>query len=139
MSAPEIMIVALAVVQLLAVAGIGVAGFMMYRRAKTVSLWAQPATQEAKAIAGRGRATALESKARALELSGRIRTLVQHVGRKVQTTARLAREVVHPDLKPLQEAVHAVTGPAGLASRLSRLHEAGKIAAGQGDGRGADR
>src|SRR5207244_1396212 len=123
------------VVQLLAVAGMGTAGFMMFRRAKAVAEWAQPSVQEAKAIAGRGKATALETRQRVLDLSGLVRTLVQHVTRKVQTTTRLAREVVHPDLKPLQDAARAVTGPDGLASRLSRLHEAGKIAAGKGNGR----
>jgi hypothetical protein len=139
MTAPEIGIVALAVIQCLAVAGMGIAGFMLFRRAKTVADWAQPSVQEARAIAGRGKATALETKNRALDLSGRIRTLVRHVGQKVQTTSRLAREVVRPDLKPLQEAARSVIGPDGLASRLSRLHEAGKIAAGKGNGRGADR
>jgi hypothetical protein len=138
MTAPEIAIVALAVTQLLAVAGMGIAGFMMFRRVKAVAGWAQPSVQEAKAIAGRGKATALDTKGRAVGLYGRIRTLVRHVGRKVQTTTRLAREVVHPDLKPLQEAARAVTGPDGLASRLSRLHEAGKIAAGKGNGRGGE-
>ena len=139
MTSPEIAIVALAALQLLAVAGMGIAGFMMFRRAKAVAEWTQPSVQEAKAITGRTKATALETKQRALNLSDRVRTLVRHVGRKVQTTTRLAREVVHPDLKPLQDAARAVAGPDGLASRLSRLHEAGKIAAGKGNGRGADR
>jgi hypothetical protein len=139
MTPPEIAIVTLAVLQLLAVAGMGIAGLMMLRRAKAVADWARPSVQEARAIAGRGQTTALETKQRALGLSAQVRTLVQHVSRKVQTTTRLAREVVRPDLKPLQDAARAVAGPEGLAARLSRLHEAGKIAAGKGNGRGADR
>jgi hypothetical protein len=135
MTAPEIIIVTLAVIQLLALAGMGIAGWMLFRRVKTVSGWAQPSVQEAKAIAARGKASALGTRDRGLDLYGRVRMLVQHVGRKVQTTTRLAREVVHPNLTPLQDVARVVSGPEGLASRLSRLHEAGKIAAGQGNGR----
>ena len=139
MTAPEMVIVALAVIQFLTLAGMGIAGLMMFRRVKAVAGWAQPSVQEAKAIAGRGKTTALETKDRVLELYSGIRTLVQHVGRKVQTTTRLAREVVHPDLKPLHDVARAVTGPEGLASRFSRLHEAGKIAAGKGNGQSSNR
>jgi hypothetical protein len=134
MTAPEMMIVALAVTEVLAVIGMGIAGWLSYRRVKVVTGWAQPAVQEAKAIATRGKATAQETKKRAMTFYSTSRTLAQHVGRKVQTTTRLAREVVHPDLTPLQEAARAVTGPNGLARRLSRLHEAGKIAAGESNG-----
>src|SRR2546423_9576211 len=120
MTSPEIAILALAVLQLLAVVGMGIAAFLLFRRAKTVAEWAQPSVQEAKAIAARGKTTALETKQRAFDLYGHIRRLVQHVGQKVQTTTRLAREVVRPELKPLQEATRVLTGPDGLASRLSR-------------------
>jgi hypothetical protein len=137
MTAPEILIVALAVLELLAVVGMGAAAFMMYRRARAAATWAQPAVQESKAIAARGKATAWETKNRTLAFYGASRDLVEHVGQKVQTTTRLAREVVHPDLSPLQEAARAVTGPKGLVTRWSRLREAGKIAAGQGNGNGA--
>jgi hypothetical protein len=130
-------IVVMAIIELLAVIAMGVAGFLMYRRAKEVAGWVQPALQESKTIAARGKSTALETRDRARSFYNGSRTLVQHVGRKVQTTARLAREVVHPDLAPLQQAARAVAGPDGLAARLSRLHEAGKIAAGQGNGHDA--
>jgi hypothetical protein len=138
MSAPEWIIVALAVIELLAVAGMGAAAYMMYRRVKVVSGWAQPAMREAKAIAARGKATGLETRDRAMAFYHSFRTLSQHVGRKVQTTTRLAREVVHPDLASLQEAAQALEGPRSLMRRVARLHEAGKIAAGQGNGRRSD-
>ncbi len=134
MTAPEIWIVVMAAVQVLAVLSMGVTGLLIYQRAKTAASWAQPAMQESRAIAARAKATALETRERAVFFSHTVRTLVQHVGRKLQTTTRLAREVVHPDLAPLQEAARSVTGPNGLAARLSRLHQAGKIAAGQGNG-----
>jgi hypothetical protein len=137
MSAPETWIVVMAVIELLAVIAMGAAAFLTFRRAKEVAGWARPALQESKAIAARGKTTALETKARAVSVYRVSRTLVQHVGHKVQTTTRLAREVVHPDLAPLQQAAQAVAGPDGLAARLSRLHEAGKIAAGQGNGHDA--
>ena len=137
MAAPEIWIIVMAAIELLAFIAMGAAAFLMYRRAKNVAGWAQPAVHESKAIAARGKATALETKERTLSFYGVSRTLVQHVGRKVQTTTRLAREVVHPGMAPLQQAARAVTGPEGLAARLSRLHEAGKIAAGQGNGHDA--
>jgi hypothetical protein len=136
MTLPEILIVALAVLQFLALLGMGIAGFLLYRRAKTVVGWTQPSLQESRAIAARGKATALETRQRVQSVAGVSRALVQHVGRKAQTTTRLAREVVHPDLTPLQEASRALTGARGLVSRLSRLREAGRIAAGQGDGKG---
>jgi hypothetical protein len=135
MPAPDMIIVLLAVIELLAVIAMGIAAFMMYRRAKSVTAWAQPSVREAKAIAARAQGTALESKNRALAFTQTVRTLVQHVGQKVETTKRLAREVVNPDRTPLQEAARALAGPAGVARRLSRLHEAGKVAAGQGNGR----
>jgi hypothetical protein len=134
MTAPEIWIVVMAAVQLAAVLGMGVTAFLIYQRAKAAAGWAQPSINESKAIAARARATALETRDRAKLFSDTVRTLVQHVGRRVQTTTRLAREVVRPDLAPLQEAARSVAGPAGLAARLSRLHQAGKIAAGQGNG-----
>lgn len=134
MPAPDMIIIVLAVVELLAVIVMGIAAFMMYRRVKTVTAWAQPSVQEAKAIAARGKATALESKDRAMAFTRTFQALAQHVGQKVETTKRLAREVVHPDRTPLQEAARALAGPAGVARRLSRLHEAGKVAAGQGNG-----
>src|ERR1700730_383874 len=98
MSAPEIWIVVMAAIELLAFIAMGVAGFLMYRRAKEVAGWVQPALQESKTIAARGKATVIETRDRAMSFYNGSRTLVQHVGRKVQTTARLAREVVHPDL-----------------------------------------
>src|SRR5712691_10959293 len=125
MAAPEIWIIVMAAIELLAFIAMGAAAFLMYRRAKNVAGWAQPAVHESKAIAARGKATALETKERALSFYDVSRTLVQHVGRKVQTTTRLAREVVHPDLAPLQQAARTVVGPDGLAARLSRLHQAG--------------
>jgi hypothetical protein len=134
MSAPETIIVALAVTEVLAVIAMGLAAFLMYRRVKVVTGWAQPAIQESKAIAERANATARETRSQAMAFYGTFKTLAQHVGRKVQTTTRLAREVVQPDLTPLQEATRAVAGPDGLARRLSRLHEAGKIAAGETNG-----
>jgi hypothetical protein len=133
MSVPEIMIVALAVVELLAVVAMGIAAFMVYRRVNEVAAWAQPTVQEAKAIATRGQTLARETRARAIAFPTSFRTLAQHVNQKVQTTTRLAREAVHPALPPIQEASRALTGPDGLAARLSRLHEAGKIAAGRRD------
>jgi len=134
MTAPEMVILIMALLDVLAVISMGVAGFMIYRRATQVVAWAQPALHESKAIAARGKATAMETKSRALLFYQVSRTLVNHVGRKVQTTTRLAREVVQPNRTALQEAARAVTGPDGLAARLSRLHEAGKIAAGQDNG-----
>lgn len=139
MTAPEIGIIGLAAIELLAVIAMGVAAFLMYRRAKDVAGWAQPAVRESKAVAARGKATALETRDRSLDFYRASRTLVQRVGRKVQTTTRLAREVVHPDLAPLQQAARAAAGRDGLAARLARLHEAGKIAAGQDNGQGAHR
>jgi len=137
MAAPEIWILVMAAIQLLAVIAMGVTGFLMYRRAREGAGWVQPAMRESQAIAARGKATALESKERALACYRVSRTLVQRVGRKVQTTARLARTVVQLDRAPLQQAARTVTGPDGLAARLSRLREAGKIAAGQGNGNAA--
>jgi hypothetical protein len=133
MPVPDMMIVVLAVIEFLAVIGMGIAAFLMYQRIQTVNGWVQPSIQESKAIALRGRATALETRNRAMTFAGIVRTLVLHVKQKVHTTTRLAREVVHPSL-PLQETARALTGPDGLARRLARLHEAGKIAAGRGNG-----
>jgi hypothetical protein len=138
MTAPEIWIVVMAAAQVLAVIAMGATGFLIYQRAKAAAKWAQPAMQESKAIAARGKATVLETRNRTVAFYHTFHTLVQHVGRKVQTTTRLAREVVHPDLAPLQGAVRSVAGPNGLAARLSRLHQAGKIAAGQGNGHSTD-
>jgi hypothetical protein len=134
MPAADMVILVLAVVELLAVVAMAIAAFMMYQRVKTVTAWAQPSVQETKAIAARAQATALESKNRALAFAQTFRTLVRRVGQKVQTTKRLAREIVHPDRTPLEEAARVLAGPAGVARRLSRLHEAGKVAAGQGNG-----
>jgi hypothetical protein len=112
----------------------GIAGFLMYRRVKIATGWAEPAVQESKAIVARGKATALESKNRAMAFSHTFRTLAQHVGQKVETTTRLAREVIRPDLSPLQEAARAATSANGLVKRLSRLRQAGRIAAGERNG-----
>lgn len=131
---PDTLIVALAVIELLAVVAMGIAVGMMIRRVKAVMAWAQPAMQESKAIAARGKATGLELKSRVMAFSDSFRTLVEHVGRRLETTTRLAREVVHPSAAPLQDAARALTGPNGLVSRIARLHEAGKIAAGDGNG-----
>jgi hypothetical protein len=138
MTAPEIWIVVMAAAQLLAVIGMGVTGFLIYHRARAAAAWAQPALQESKSIAARGKATALETRSRTMVFYHTFRALIQHVGRKVQTTTRLAREVVHPDLPALQGAVRSLAGPGGLAARLSRLHQAGKIAAGQSNGHSTD-
>ncbi len=134
MTAPEWIIAVLAVLELLAVVGMGLAGLQLYRRTRVVVGWTQPAARDAKAIAARGKSTALTTKDRAMAFYQSFRGLARHVGQKVQTTTRLAREVVHPDLEPLQEASRTLAGPDGLVSRLSRLHQAGKIAAGQGNG-----
>jgi hypothetical protein len=134
MTVPDIIIVVLAAVEVLAVIGMGVAAFLMYRRVQTVSAWARPSINESKAIAARGKATALETRESAMAFSAKVRALVQHVNQKVQTTTRIAREIIHPNLAPLQQAARAVSGPEGLARRLSRLHAAGKIAAGEGNG-----
>jgi hypothetical protein len=134
MPAPDMIIIVLAVIEFLAVIGMAIAAFLMYQRIQTVNGWMQPSIQESKAIALRAKATALETKNRAMAFSQTVRTLVLHVKRKVQTTTRLAREVVHPSLPPLHETARALTGPDGLARRLARLHEAGKIAAGRGNG-----
>jgi hypothetical protein len=138
MPAPDMIIVVLAVVEVLMVVAMAIAAFMMYQRGKTVTTWAQPAVQEAKAIAARGQATALETRNRAMAFTQTCRTLVQRVGQKLETTKRLALEVVHPDRRPLQEAAQALAGPAAAIRRLSRLHEAGKVAAGQGNGSRSD-
>jgi hypothetical protein len=137
MAAPEIWIIVMAAIELLAFLGMGAAAFLMYRRAKDVAGRVQPAVRESKAIAAHGKGTALATKDRALSFYEVSHQLVQHVGRKVQTTTRLAREVVHPELAPLQQAARTVAGPEGLAARLFRLREAGKIAAGQGNGHDA--
>jgi hypothetical protein len=134
MTGPETLIVALAVIEALAVAAMGIAGFLMYRRVQEVSGWIKPAIHESKAIAARGKATALGTKERVMTFYGTPKALVQLVGRKMQTTTRLAREVVRPDLKPLHETARALTGPDGLAARIARLHQASKIGAGQGNG-----
>ena len=134
MTVPDIIIVVLAVVEVLAVIGMGVAGFLMYRRVQTVSAWARPAINESKAIAARGKTTALETRERAMAFTRSVQALVQHVNQKVKTTTRIAREVIHPNLAPLQETARAVSGAESLARRLSRLHAAGKIAAGEGNG-----
>jgi hypothetical protein len=134
MTVPDTIIVVLAAVEVLAVIGMGVAAFLMYRRVQTVSAWTRPAVAESKAIAARGKATALDTRERAMAFTRSVRALVQHVNHKVQTTTRIAREVIHPNLAQLQQAARAVSGPEGLARRLSRLHAAGKIAAGQGNG-----
>lgn len=138
MPAPDMVIVVLAVVQLLAVVGMAIAAFIMYQRVKTVTAWAQPSAREVKAIAARGQATALETRNRVLAFTHTCRQLVQHVGQKLETTKRLAREVVQPGPSPLQETARALAGPANVARRLSRLHEAGKVAAGQGNGSRSD-
>jgi hypothetical protein len=133
MTIPDMIIVALAILEVLALVAMGLAALLMYHRVKTVNGWVQPAMRESRAIAARGQATALESKERTLVFSRSVQSLVQHVKQKAQTTARLAREVVHPSL-PLQQTARALTGPDGLTRRLARLREAGKIAAGHGDG-----
>lgn len=137
MAAPEIGIIVMAAIELLAVIAMGIAALLIYRRAKQVAGWTQPLLRDSQAIAQRGKATGFETRDRALAFYHVFRQLVAHVGRKVQTTTRLAREVTHPSLSPLQEAARAVGGPDGVAARLARLHEAGKIAAGQDNGRGA--
>lgn len=134
MTAVEIWIVVMAAVQALALLVLGVTGLLIYQRAREVAGWGRPALQESRAIAARGKATALQTRSRVQAFVRTVRGLVQHVGRRVQTTTRLAREVVRPDLPPLQQAARSIAGPNGLAARLSRLHEAGKIAAGQGNG-----
>jgi hypothetical protein len=136
MPVPEILILLFAAIECLAVLAMGLAAYQMYRRAKTVQAWVEPGLAESKAIASRGKATALESRDRALAFANLARTVAQHVGQKVQTTTRVAKEVVHPDRTSLQQAARAVAGPVDVARRLSRLHQAGKIAAGQGNGRG---
>jgi hypothetical protein len=98
---------------------------------KEVTAWIQPAVTESKTIATRAQALARETKARGMAFYTSLRTLAQHVNQKVQTTTRLAREAVHPALPQIQEASRALTGPDGLVTRLSRLHEAGRVAAGR--------
>jgi hypothetical protein len=136
MPVPDILIVVFAVIEFLAVVGMGIAAYLMYRRTQTVQSWIEPAVEETKAIAARGKATALESKTRAMAFADLTRTVAQHVAQKVRTTTRVAKEVVRPDRTSLQEAARAVAGPVDVARRLSRLHRASKIASGQGNGRG---
>lgn len=134
MTAVEIWIIVMAAVQVLALLVLGMTGLLIYQRVQEVAGWGRPALRESRVIAARGKATALQTKSRAQVFVRTVRGLIQHVSRRVQTTTRLAREVVHPDLPPLQQAARSLAGPNGLAARLSRLHEAGKIAAGQGNG-----
>jgi len=131
MSVPETLIVVLAVVELLAVIAMGIAALMVARRAKEVAAWIQPSVKESTAIAARVQAMARETKARGMAVYTAVRAVAQHVNQKFQTTTRLAREAVHPALPPIQDASRALTGPDGLVTRLSRLHQAGRIAAGR--------
>jgi hypothetical protein len=129
-------VVAIAVIQIVAVILMGMAGFSMMETAKRGQKVWKPALDEAKAIATVGSGIARNAAQQGTAAAARVKAITELVKRRVDTTVRIAKEIkpgANGAASELQQqrasALDAARKVGGLARSVNRVRSAVESAA----------
>jgi hypothetical protein len=136
-------VMAMAVVQALAVVGVGIAGVMMFETFRKAKKAADPALNTAKAVADAGSAIVDHARTDGMAAVKRVTDIAQVVKRRAQTTVRIAKQIRPTAETTLAEVrarqadvLHTARHATGLAGSLNRLSKAARAATGHNGANG---
>jgi hypothetical protein len=130
-------VMAMAVVQAIAVVGIIVAGMMMFETFRKAKKAADPALNTAKAVADAAGMIMEHARTDGVAAVKRVTDMAQLVKRRAQTTVRIAKQIrptaetTFAEVRAKQaDVLHTARHATGLAGSLNRLSKAARAAAG---------
>lgn len=130
----DILIVTFAVLDFVFLIVLAVVGMRFRALALQAGQGVRPLTQRTQRIAGTGKRLAVTAETRGASILTVAKALAHDVGEKVETTRRIAAEVVHPTGSSLESVARTVEQGQAWTARLSRLGAAARRAAGRNGG-----
>jgi hypothetical protein len=130
MSPQDWLIVAAAVLDLIFVIVLVIVGLRFKALAGEGTRMARPLSERGRRIAGTGQHLVETARTRGETMLRVIRTVAQHVGARIETTRRIASEVVHPRTATIDQVARTTDEGRAWIARLTRLGAAARRAAG---------